>query len=621
MLSFSAFSCQSLRLRVAENYYEQNAYSKAIPKYEQVLGKEFNFDAAEKVADCYKHTGNSLKAEFWYKKLVNRPEALPQHKLQLGECLMENGKYEEASEMFKEYLKLNNDNRIKRLALACDSIHWFFEDTLTYQVSLPSFNKGYESNFSPVFYRDGIVFLSDRTVAGKSKVRSPYTGKEYLDLFYTRQIDESDKWLEPELLKGNVNKAFDEGPACFSSDFHVMYLTRNDYDGKELETNEKSINLLKIYSASIEGNYWKDKGEVPFNGNDYSVGHPTLSKDGNTMFFVSDMPWGYGGTDLYSITKVNGKWGDPVNLGNKINTEGNEMFPFLGADSVLYFASDGHVGMGGLDVYLSFAGPDGWSRPENLQYPVNSSKDDFGFVIDSSNTYGYFTSSRTKNTDQIYAFKKNPPVFTLELVTQDSRTSKPLAKIKGELNRNGARVSTLSTDAAGVFHQVLKAGSIYTLDIKLPGYFRSVYNVSTMGRRKSALLSDTLVIAKIELKKKLSFPSLYFPGKTKELTPEIKAGLDSLADLMILNPEIQVELASHTDSRGYASENMKLSIDRSDEMAFYLIGKGISSNRLVSLGYGESRLLNNCRDGILCLEEDHRINNRVEVRVVDLLKE
>jgi tetratricopeptide (TPR) repeat protein len=203
-------ACQSLRYRVADNYYEQNAYSKAIPKYEQVLGKEFVPDAAEKVADCYRQTGNSLKAEFWYRKLVNQGEPTVQQKLALAECLMENGKYQEASRYFREYLLLNTtDNRVKRLALACDSVHWFFEDTLTYKISVPAFNKGFEANFSPQFYKEGIIFLSDRSAPGKSKIRSQYTGKEYLDIFFSRPIDADGRWLEPELLKGSVNGAYD----------------------------------------------------------------------------------------------------------------------------------------------------------------------------------------------------------------------------------------------------------------------------------------------------------------------------------------------------------------------------------------------------------------------------
>jgi outer membrane protein OmpA-like peptidoglycan-associated protein len=534
---------------------------------------------------------------------------------------MPHGKCSEASRYFREYLLLNTtDSRVKRLTLACDSVHWFFEDTLSYKISVPNFNKGFEANFSPQFYKEGIVFLSDRTAPGKSKIRSPYTGKEYLDIFFSRPIDTTGKWLEPELLKGTVNGTFDEGPLCFDRGFKEMYFTRNDYDGKQIETNDKNVNLLKIYYAVIEGNSWKVAGEVPFNSKDYSVGHPALSADGETLYFVSDMPWGYGGTDIYSITIKDNEWGEPINLGGKVNTEGDEMFPFIAADGILYFASDGHVGMGGLDIYQSTFTPMGWSRPENLQVPVNSSKDDFGFIIDSTNTIGYFATARNRNTDQLYAFRKNPPVFTLDLLVADAKTMNPVKGSKGDLYRNGIKEKTLTADAKSVFSANLSPSSAYTMEVKIPGYFKAFYAVSTAGKRKSEKFSDTLKVVKIEIRKPIPFPALSFAGKKTELTPAIKGGLDSLATLMQLNPEIQVELASHTDSKGMAADNLKISIARSDEMAFYLIGKGITANRIVSMGYGESKLLNNCRDGILCLEEDHRINNRVEVKVVDLLK-
>ena len=613
-------SCRSFRHRVAENYYEQNAFAKAIPRYEQVLGKEFDLDAANKVADCYRQTGNSLKAEFWYRRIVNSGQATPAQKLALGECLMENGKYQEASTWLNQYLQLNSsDSRVKRLILACDSIHLFFQDTTAFMISVPAFNKGYESNFSPIFYRDGIVFLSDRSAPGKNRERSIYTGKEFLDLFYTRSLDGKGSWMEPELFKGDVNGPFDEGSATFNSTFSEMYFTRSSYSGDE-EQDEKAQSLLKIFNAKIEGNLWKVKGEVDFNSPDYSVGHPALSPDGKTIYFVSDMPWGYGGTDIYSITYTNGRWGKPVNLGNKINTEGNEMFPFVAADGVLYFASDGMVGMGGLDIYEALPAEEGWNKPENLQYPVNSSKDDFGFIIDSAGVHGFFTSARNRNTDQIYEFRRNPPVVNLSLNVLNTKGDTKLRNAKVEVMKNGVREQTVTSGPGGIVALKLSANAIYTVDVKPEGYFKTRYEISTAGLRKSKNVEDSLHIGKIELKKRMNFPSVYFPAKKTELTPSIKSGLDSLVTIMMLNPELQIEIASHTDSKGAAADNLKISIERSDELSYYLISKGVAANRIISMGYGESRLLNNCRDGILCLEEDHKVNNRVEIKVIDLLK-
>ncbi|HMT29570.1 MAG TPA: hypothetical protein PKD91_09855 [Bacteroidia bacterium] len=241
-LTFS--SCKSLNLRIAENYYEQYAYSKAIPKYEKALRKDFVPEAANHLAESYRKTGNSLNAEIWYKRLVKSPQVKLEYKLSLAEVLMENGKYSEARDWFQDYLQYSaSDKRVKRMIQACDSINLFFRDTNTFQISLPKFNKDNENNFSPVYYRQGIVFLSDRKAPGKNKELSAWTGKEYLDLFYTRKVD-GDNWLEPELLKGNINGLYDEGPASFSNDNTTIYFTRNDYSGKEIERNQKNISLL-----------------------------------------------------------------------------------------------------------------------------------------------------------------------------------------------------------------------------------------------------------------------------------------------------------------------------------------------------------------------------------------
>lgn len=612
--------CAKYHYRVADNYYEQYAYARAIPNYEKVLRKTFVSDAAAKLAESYQKNGNSIKAEIWYKRLVKAPDVTPQYKLNLAEVLMENGKYNEARYWFNEYLLLNTtDKRVKRMVDACDSIHLFFQDTNMYVVSSLKINKEFESNFSPAFYRQGIVFLSDRSAPGKNRERSVWTGKEYYDLFYSRRTD-GENWLEPELLKGDINGLYDEGPAVFSKDNTTIYFTRTDYSGKTIEKNQKDVSVLKLYYGKIYGTQWKLEAQMPFNSPDYSVGHPAITPDGKTIFFVSDMPWGYGGTDIYKVTLRNGQWSTPENLGARVNTEGNEMFPFYSADSTLYFASDGHIGLGGLDVYSTSYDGESWSKPDNLQYPVNSSRDDFGFIIDSTNTQGYFTSNRVKNTDRIYGFKRNPPVFSLQVSAVDSKTQKPIRLLSlGAPSALGTPM-VLASGSNGSVDLPLAGKTDYNLYVKSPGYYAAPLKVSTKEYRKSTVFKDSLDLQKIELKKPVIWRSINFKGKKTNLTPEIEHALDSLVNILQLNPEIQIEIGCHTDSRGGFAENLTVSRQRSDEIAMYLINKGVNAPRLISIGYGEGKLLNYCRDGVLCLEEDHAANNRVEVKILELLK-
>jgi peptidoglycan-associated lipoprotein len=612
--------CVSFNYRIADNYYEQYAYAKAIPKYEKVLNREFIPDAASKIAESYRKTGNSIKAELWYKRLVSNPEVTLQNKLALGEVLMENGKYSEAKPWLQDYLAFNNtDKRVKRLIQACDSIHLFFSDTNVYSVSLLKLNKAEESNFSPSFYNDGIIFLSDRSAPGKNKVKSVWTGKEYLDIFFSRETGE-DNWSEPEMLKGDVNGLYDEGPAVISPDSSTIYFTRTDYSGKNVETNQRDESNLKLYYGRLTGNKWTVEGPLKFNNEDYSVGHPSLSPDGSTMFFVSDMPWGYGGTDIYKVTLINGAWSDPVNLGAGVNTEGNEMFPFISADSILYFASDGHIGLGGLDIFSSNWNGEKWMNAENLQYPVNSSKDDFGFIINSSNLKGYFSSNRLKNVDKLFGFKKNPPVFSLKLLVHDVKKKTPLNSFNIATIDKNKKLKNIATGKEGRAEVSLQQNTAYQLLIKENGFYAAERKYSTAGLRKSTVITDTVSLEKIELNKARIWSNISFNRKETAINKNTSMALDSLVNIMTLNPEITIEIASHTDSRGTFPDNLAISKKRSDEIVEYLVKKGIKASRMISMGYGEVKLLNNCRDGILCLEEDHKINNRTEIKVVDILK-
>jgi outer membrane protein OmpA-like peptidoglycan-associated protein len=476
-----------------------------------------------------------------------------------------------------------------------------------------------ESNFSPTFYKTGIVFLSDRPAQGKSKDKSMWTGKEYLDLYFTSPVEGNENWLEPELLKGDINGMFDEGPAVFSSDFTRVYFTRTDYKGKNVAKNEQNETILKLYSGRLDGTSWNLESALPFNDEDYSVGHPALSADGNTLFFVSDMPWGYGGTDLYSSTFIDGQWSDPVNLGSRVNTDGDEMFPFYSADSILYFASDGHIGLGGLDIYETNWNGDYWVNPENLQYPVNSPKDDFGYIIDSLGILGYFSSNRVSKTDHIFSFIKHPPIITYDLYVKNSSSRELLNSATG-IMINGDDRKKFNSDESGRVSVALPEKANVEIVLQAHGYFSSSISKSTIGVKRSKQFRDTVFLEKIALKKAIVCKNIQFDKKSTKLTPEINTGLDSLYKVLVDNPSIQIEIISHTDSRGSYSSNMRISRKRSDEMSLYLIEKGVSPHRIISKGYGERKLLNYCENGILCLEEDHMINNRVEMKVVDILK-
>ncbi len=608
-------SCVQVRLRNANDHYEQFAYASAIRDYELVLKKKTDPQAIINVADCYRQIGNSVKAEFWYRKAVKLPDAKPEWNMYLAEALMKNGNYIEAKTFLQSYLELNKtDFRAQRMLESCNNMKLFFRDTSLYSVSSLRINVPGNEYFSPAFYKYGIVFLSDQNYKGLSKAVSDGTGRRYLDLFYAKRTDRGN-WMEAEPLRGDVNGRFNEGPVVFSPDFNTMYFTRNNYVSNKPEKNKKNINVLKIFKAEATDGIWSIKGEMQVGDGDYSVGHPAISRDGNTLYFVSDMPWGYGGTDIYSVTKQGNNWSQPVNLGPNINSDGNEMFPFIWNDSTIYFASDGLTGMGGLDIFESHLEEGAWTKAVNIGAPINSAQDDFGYIADSSGLHGYFTSSRNGILDKIYSFSKNAPDLLLRLRIQDQVDHKAIAGVAITIQRQGARDTTVYTNSNGTIAVKAVTNKVYSFSFDHKDYYFTSDSISTIGKQFSETTEDTIPLRKVQLNKPFIWTGVSFKKKDWLPQPTCGPAMEKLVTLLRQNPRLVVEVASYTDSRGTDPDNIKLTQRRADIVAQYLITHGIKSDRITAKGYGEAKLLNQCTNGLLCIEEEHEANNRIEITV------
>lgn len=614
--------CVSVHLRTANEYYEKFAYASAASEYEHVLSRRTDKDAIINIADCYRQMGNPVKTEFWYLRATKLQNPKIEWEFYLAEALMKNGNYEGAKERLKKYLSLNKtDFRAERMLAACDSIQEFYKDTTLYTINTLKFNTPSDNFFSPAFYRQGIVFLSDRVEKGLSKTKSDGTGKRFLDLFYIKKTDRGN-WMEPEPLRGEVNGKFNEGPAVFSKDFTTMYFTRNNYISNRAEKNSKNVNVLKIFRADAKDGEWVVKGPMSFNRDDYSMGHPALNESGTSIIFSSDMPWGYGGADLYIVRWEGGeRWSAPVNLGPKVNTEGNELFPFLMNDSVLYFSSDGLKGMGGLDIYESNLVNGNWETAVNLGSPVNSSHDDFSFIVDSTGINGYFSSSRNGLVDKIYSFEKHPPQVILSMLVTDSKTKGPVANAEVKVYSRGKLIKSFNTSTVGKLKLELQPNRVYKFTCDHPDYFLINSEVSTEGIKFSEVLDHPIELRKIQLDKPIVWQGISFKKKTMEQKPVAVEALQRLVTLLIDNPRLNVEIGSYTDSRGSDADNNQLTQQRADMVVSYLTGKGISTTRLTAKGYGETKLLNRCVNGLLCIEEDHETNNRIEITVKSISKD
>lgn len=607
-LMLMAVSCTSVRLRNANQYYDEYAFSDAIKNYEKVLEKRMVPAAMVRLADCYRQTGNTVKSENLYSQVVRLPDALPIHHFYLAEAMIANGKYEQAKKPLDEYLKVSrSDFRAQQMRISCDSVALFFADTSLFEIQALPLNKTGVNNFSPSFYRSGIVFVSDRGKPGGSSHTSSYTGKEYFDLFYAKKTERGN-WLEPEILRGSINGPYNEGPAVFSSDFNTVFFTRNDYHGTTVNRNRKNYNNLKIYKGNFVGGEWNISFDLPFNNPEYSTAHPALSANGLTLYFVSDMPWGYGGMDIYASKFTNGNWSVARNLGSQINTNGNELFPFIQNDSVLYFSSDGHLGMGGLDIFQSMINDEKWTQPENLGYPVNSSRDDFGFIIDVADSHGFFSSNRFNNTDKIFQFFRKQPVVTIaHRIVSDKIPQNASITFKQE-NKD-----TTVSFKGNEFSFIAQLNRKYVFRISAPGFYSVIDTVSTSGRNKSITLMRKHQLKEVKNGEIFRTYAIRFEKGSTLFKGNSSLAADSISAWLKLNPSIEIELQVHTDARGNDKDNLQLSQKRAEYITDYLALQGIHPRRLSAKGMGETRILNQCTNGILCLEEDHDVNNRVEI--------
>ncbi len=422
------------RLKRANTLMASLDYMGAIAEYNKILEKTDNAEAKIKIAECYRKVSDSENAEYWYGQVVRLPEVEPEHKLFYGQALQKNGKCDLAREWFEQYVEdVPDDLRGQYLVKACN----YEEEIMTknagiYELKHLEINSAFD-DFSPVYYGEGIVFATERDQGSAIKRQHSWTGAPFLELFYVKAKEESGEecgnWTygTPKKFADNdLNSKFHDAAVAFSDDESQVLFTRNNILKGKVEKSDDGTIKLKVFTAESKGdNKWGDLVGLPFNSDEYSVAHPTLTPGEEKLYFSSDMPGGFGGMDLYYSEKDGGNWGPPINLGPSINTEGNEVFPFYEKSGRLYFSTDGHIGLGGLDVYYMEDKGEGEFGPiENMGYPINTVSDDFGIVFNEEATCGHISSDRDGGSggDDIYSFKKTASpvqIFVYDKVTGD----------------------------------------------------------------------------------------------------------------------------------------------------------------------------------------------------------
>jgi outer membrane protein OmpA-like peptidoglycan-associated protein len=491
-LTISTLSAQSGKLDKGKRYMKELNYQGAIELFSAVLTKGDNAEAKINLAECYRKISDSENAEFLYGQVVRLPEAQPIHYLYYGEMLQRNGKCDLAKEWYTKFsTAVPEDVRGQYMSKACD-----YEQELKtkgvdiYNVQRATFNSDLD-DFGATMYKDGIVFASERDKGISIKRDHSWTGKPFLDLYFVPFKNNGSEvtYGRPEKFSKDINSKYHDASVSFDKGQGTMLFTRNNYANGKAAADDEGVMKLKIYSVTKKGDKtWNDETTLPFNSDEYSCAHPTLTDDGTKLYFASDMPGGFGGMDLYVSEIEGGKYGPPTNLGPGINTEGHEVFPFIHKSGRLYFASDGHLGLGGMDI-LYVDPKDGglWSSPENPGAPVNSKDDDFAISLNEEGTTGFFSSDRTGGSgrDDVYSFIKM--AMPLKVYVYDAITMEALENATVTVD---SLKKTFKTGKDGKGLVEMKFNTCANFAATLEGY----ENASKQGCVKDATSTDNPVL-------------------------------------------------------------------------------------------------------------------------------
>jgi peptidoglycan-associated lipoprotein len=582
-------SCTAAKFgRIALNSKQIGEYYKAIENFSKATRKEKDRDKRKEyafaIAECYRAIGDYERASLYYTNAIRRGYSDPVALLRNGDMLRASMKYEDALENYRTFLDSlpNEEHAMRGIESIRMTQQWVSNPTRHIINPVKELNSR-ESDYAPVYMgnrNNEIIFTSTRK-ASTGKRKSMITGQNYADLFKSQFGVQKQKWGEPQLVDQSliVNTADEEGAVTMSASGDQMLFTRCRYD--------KNQNLgSEIYSTSHSRGSWAEPIRVEVVGDSIIAAHPALSPDGSKLYFVSDKPGGYGGKDIWVADKKEGSFANPVNLGPAINTEGDEMFPYVRDNGELYFSSNYHLGMGGLDLFKAARNADGRWVVENLGSPVNSPADDFGITFVKGKDEGMFSSNRKGSRgDDIYYFVIPPTIFQVAGEVFDKETGNKL---------EGSSVRIIGTDGTnikmrtqgGKFQMKLQANTDYIFAAFKDGFLNDKVKASTIGLVNSKDFRVELYLTPTDAPIKLENINYEF-GKW-DLLPESKVALDSLVQILVLNPTITIELMAHTDHVGSEQFNFDLSQKRAQSVVDYLIQKGINPQRLVARGYGET---------------------------------
>ena len=627
LISSTALMAQNKHTQKADKLFSQLNYVDASKEYLKLVDKEADKNYIYKqLAECNYKMGNTAEAAKWYGKLVAKPQDDAEVYFRYAQVLKTNGKNEEANKQMQAFAaKAPNDQRAISYNQDPNYLSKLENKPKSFNVKPLKINSD-RTDFAPFLANDNNLYFV--TARDNSSKKDGYKDEPFLDIYKVTMG--ADGTLGKPNPVSELNTKWHEGPVTITADGKTMYFTRDSQADKKF-VKDKKLNVkmgqVNLYRAENFSGKWGEITPVPFNGLDFSTSSPSISKDGTTLYFTSNRPGGMGGNDIWKVAVNKDKtYGTPENMGPKVNTAGSEQFPFISDDSILYFSSNGRQGLGGLDVFsIDMNKPD--AEAVNLGKPVNTNKDDFSFSFNKTRNVAFFASNRGGN-DDIY---QADPFCNVEAIVNvtDAKTGALLADAKVSVlmevakEKKGKKVSkkdkqsaveTKTTGEDGLANFTVDCDKAYTVSVSKEGYESGVFTIEKTPTGEVKLPAPLKPIDVVVLADRIELKEIRFDYNKWDITPDGAAELDKLVQVMEENEDLVIMVKSHTDTKGKADYNMKLSEKRAKSTVAYIISKGIPANRISGKGYGESEPKIDCKEK--CTPEEDAQNRRSEFLIV-----
>lgn len=632
VFSFDSYSQQS-KINNADKKYNNYAYVDAIKTYEKVAEKGYKSeDMFKKLGNSYYFNSDFEGAAKWYGELFAMNSSIePEYYYRYAQSLKSIGDTAKANKILDEFnAKNKTDNRAKLYKEDVNYLDQIKANSGRYKIQDAGINTQY-SDYGSFVSNNKLYFASARDTGNFSQRKHKWTNEYFTNLYFADIDATTNTPSKVSKIKNVLNTKFHDASPAFTKDGQTIYFTRNNYlDGKKGKDDNK-ITLVKIYKATLKDGKWSNVTPLPFTSDNYSTAHPALSPDEKTLYFASDMPGTTGQSDIYKVSiNPDGSFGTPENLGKTINTEGKETFPYVTSEDEIYFASDGHPGLGGLDVFVGEFDRNGKVvNIQNLGADINSPKDDFAYIIDPTTRQGFFSSNKDggAGSDDIYTFLETRRLKCIQQLygtVTDIVTNDILPGAKVTLYENQDILETVIADASGNYVLPVECGKTYNVRAEKDNYETKEESVTiekTTGKTNLPIAltkNKCRVTIGDDLGKCFGIKMIYFDLDKSNIRPEAAIDLEKILAVMKDYPSMKIDIRSHTDSRASHQYNESLSDRRAKSTIKWLISNGIDKNRLTGKGYGETQLVNRCADDVPCTEEEHQMNRRSEFIITAL---